>query len=318
MSSSAAWADVEVNSTNFPAANFRNYVTSYFDKNRDGILSDSEIQSAKTISLNSYNLPSLKGIEHFIYLENLTCNNTSLRDIDLSANTALINLTLQKNNLTALDLSNNTNLTQVNCNDNALESIILGSNSSLTHLYCSNNYITEIDISGCDNLEVLDCSNNDIETLDVSGNYQLATLSCQENNLTLINFGTDTMNLTTVSCYGNDLEYSNLKQALENGVTRLEFDLLVTKAVEADHTTKCWAFSIDDLNEDLNVSITSPQKSGYYYRICTNTDGYTIPSRTRINMSTSSRQYLIRIFKIVIRRRNAPGNNDGISPGILR
>ena len=44
----AALADVEINETNFPDANFRAYVTDTFDKNGDRILEDEE--TAKEIS----------------------------------------------------------------------------------------------------------------------------------------------------------------------------------------------------------------------------------------------------------------------------
>ena len=83
---SAAFADVEINSTNFPDETFRNYVSTNFDTDSNGTLSDSEIANVTSISVQfdeSYNsqtgtangvkITSLKGIEYFTELTDLDC-----------------------------------------------------------------------------------------------------------------------------------------------------------------------------------------------------------------------------------------------------
>ena len=59
---SSAWADVEINATNFPDENFRNYLSANFDTDNDGSLSDTEILSIKIIEVESKDIASLDGI----------------------------------------------------------------------------------------------------------------------------------------------------------------------------------------------------------------------------------------------------------------
>ena len=83
---------VEINETNFPDENFREYVKSSFDKDGDGVLSAEEIAAVTKIDVYDMGISDLTGIEYFTDLAFLNCN---------------------KNNLTALDVSNNTALTEL-------------------------------------------------------------------------------------------------------------------------------------------------------------------------------------------------------------
>ena len=86
----SARADVLINSDNFPSEEFRAYINSSFDINGDGFLSDSEISSVKKISVENKNIASLKGIEYFTALTELSCgHNTDLTTLDLSENVDL-------------------------------------------------------------------------------------------------------------------------------------------------------------------------------------------------------------------------------------
>ncbi|MBQ3347530.1 MAG: hypothetical protein IJG39_10625, partial [Synergistaceae bacterium] len=62
---SGAWADVEINATNFPDDTFRSYVSSNFDTDDNGVLSDSEIEGVTTIDVNYSGVSSLQGVEYF-------------------------------------------------------------------------------------------------------------------------------------------------------------------------------------------------------------------------------------------------------------
>ena len=63
----------EINATNFPDSTFRNYVSSNFDMDGDGVLSAAEIADATNISVNSMGISSLKGIEYFTAVVELHC-----------------------------------------------------------------------------------------------------------------------------------------------------------------------------------------------------------------------------------------------------
>ena len=47
----SAFADVAIDSENFPDDNFRSYVSRNFDKDKDGYLSDTEISGVRSIGV---------------------------------------------------------------------------------------------------------------------------------------------------------------------------------------------------------------------------------------------------------------------------
>ena len=87
-------ASVDVENT-FKDNVFKNYILEYVDANRDGALSSDEILEVTQININGFDkakykeLTSLKGIDLFINLEELTCYGCELSEIDISKNIKL-------------------------------------------------------------------------------------------------------------------------------------------------------------------------------------------------------------------------------------
>ena len=105
---SATENGVAINETNFPDALFREKVAEY-DKNNDGVLSDTEISNIRSISINGDSskggdVTNLKGIEYFTSLTRLQCGHNKISKLDVSKNTALTELYCPNNELTELDL----------------------------------------------------------------------------------------------------------------------------------------------------------------------------------------------------------------------
>lgn len=74
-----AWAapvGVAIDATNFPDANFRNYVSENFDKDNNHTLSQDELNAVTKIDVNTKNITSLRGVEHFTGLTKLVCNES--------------------------------------------------------------------------------------------------------------------------------------------------------------------------------------------------------------------------------------------------
>ena len=65
-------ADVAIDETNFPDANFRTYVVS-FDKDNNKHLTSAELAEVKDMTLISKSIGDLTGIEHFTALTKLDC-----------------------------------------------------------------------------------------------------------------------------------------------------------------------------------------------------------------------------------------------------
>ena len=130
----------EINATNFPDANFRNWILSQ-DYGRDGVLTDEEIAAVTLIDVSGKSIQSLKGIEYFTALTSLYCYSNSLTSLDVSKNTALTLLSCSSNQFTSLDVSKNTALTALYCVKNKLTSLDVSKNTALTTLSCYGNQI---------------------------------------------------------------------------------------------------------------------------------------------------------------------------------
>ena len=209
LSAGTAWADVEINETNFPDASFRNYLLSQ-DYGSDGKLTDEEIAGVTSINVSgTYFSPgtisSLKGIEFFTALEDLRCSDNQLNSLDVSGCTALTTLFCYNNQLTSLDVSKNTALTWLQCDNNQLTSLDVSKNTALTELECYSNQLTSLDVSKNTALEILWCYNNQLTSLDLSKNTALKYLSCGGNQLTSLDVSKNTV-LTRLYCYQNRIK----------------------------------------------------------------------------------------------------------------
>ena len=197
-------ADVEINETNFPDANFRNYLLSQ-SWGSDGELTDQEISEITSLNVSSKSITSLKGIEFFTALKYLYCYDNQLTSLDVSKNTALTYLECDENLLTSLDVSNCTALTSLGCNQNQLTSLDVSKNTALKELRCiNNNQLTSLNVSNCTALEKLYCYNNQLTSLDVSNCTALTDLECDNNQLTSLDVSKNTA-LKELFCYNNQL-----------------------------------------------------------------------------------------------------------------
>lgn len=185
-SSFAAAQDVEINETNFPDANFREYVKR-FDNNRNGKLSNSEINVVKNIDVSEKNIQSIKGVEFFVDLEELECVKNKISDINVSKNTKLKKLNCEWNELNTLDVTKNIALIELRCGINHLTTIDLKNNKNLRVLWCQTNRFTNLDIKENILLNEVFLVKNEISTLDLSNNKELKTLDVSENNIKNIN-----------------------------------------------------------------------------------------------------------------------------------
>ena len=76
--------DVAINRANFPDKVFRAYVKERFDTDGDGKLSQAEINAVESIYTREMGITSLKGIECFVNLTSLDCEDNKLKTLDVS------------------------------------------------------------------------------------------------------------------------------------------------------------------------------------------------------------------------------------------
>jgi hypothetical protein len=174
----AAKAGVVLNSTNFPDANFRAYVSTKTGVAVNGTISDDVISNQIYFNCSNKSIASLQGIEYFTALQTLYCRSNQLTALDVTHNTALKDLDCYDNQLSALDLTHNTALEKLNCQKNQLTALDVTHNTALKDLTCNINQLTALDVSHNAALIYLSCSANPIYSLDVTKNVALAELYC--------------------------------------------------------------------------------------------------------------------------------------------
>ncbi len=149
----------------------------------NGLIPTANISSITSLDVQAKNISNLTGIEDFVSLNILNCED---------------------NLLNTLDVSQNINITQLFCGTNTMSSLNISALTNLQILWCANNQLSFLDVTNNTKLFSLVCNNNPINTLDVSKNLLLRVLSCINNNLSSLNITTNTA-LLELYCDGNSL-----------------------------------------------------------------------------------------------------------------
>ena len=223
----------------------------------DGRVLTSNIQTVKSLTVDTRVISDLTGIEDFTALETLSAKGAIyyyptaesdglLKTLNLSKNINLTSLDCSVNKLTSLDISTNTKLNYLNCSgnkialinlannpnlqiatvdNNLISTIDISKNQSLTSFSCAYTKITSFDPSKNPGLRLLNVNGNKLPSLDISNNSYLYALYCDGNSFTSINTSKN-YNLITLSCANNpitalDLSNNVLLQTLECSTTAI-------------------------------------------------------------------------------------------------
>lgn len=158
------------------------YYLEYIDVDRDGEISVSEAERIEyiNVSLDEYDVHSLKGIERMPNLVELICRGdisddagfkSAFESADLSGNPSLKHLDLSNTGIISLNTSHCTDLQELYCSKNArLEKIEVQGSKALEIINCWNcPNLTSLDVKGMPNLTSLSCGKCNLKTLDLSG-----------------------------------------------------------------------------------------------------------------------------------------------------
>ena len=163
-----------INATNFPDANFRNYLLDLYHKY---YITQTDVNNCTTMNVSGKSISNLQGIKYFTALKELRCYNNPMTSLDVSGLTALTYLDCSHPNtytgtkLTSLNVSGCTNLETLYCSSNNISSLSVSDFTNLKNLDCSYNT----------SLTTLNCYRNNLTTLNVAGCYALKELLCFEN-----------------------------------------------------------------------------------------------------------------------------------------
>lgn len=239
---------IAINEKNFPDENFRDYVAREWDKNQDKYFSPREIAAAKWITCDNLwdgqPIKSLKGIEYFTEIWELTCVYNDLTEIDLSHNKKLEYLNCHHNKLEKLDVSGLPLLETFYCGQNKLQSIDVSKNKQLKDFSCTENPLNTLDVSQNTELEKLACVGNNLTELDVSKNKNLKILWCYQNKLSSLNLENQT-ELELLGCRENPLNVlsisanTKLKKLYVNKTNLTSLDATNNTALEEFNGKDC-------------------------------------------------------------------------------
>ncbi len=205
----------------------------------NGSVATSDVEVVTTLDISDKYIEFLTGIEDFINLTELYCQNNGIFNVNVnhntqlkilncsnqfyltapftlnvSQNTALEYLNCSSNDLTSLNPSINPNLKTLICSKNQLRSLNVSQNTKLEYLNCSLNYyilpggliefFSSLILGQNTNLTTINCSNNEISNLDITGVPSLTYLNCALNKLTSLNVYPNTY-LEKLYCSNNQL-----------------------------------------------------------------------------------------------------------------
>ena len=280
-----------INATNFPDENFMNYVSSTFDADSNGILSEEEIRDVTIISVGEMNISTLEGIEHFVNVKEIFCYKNKLTSIDARANTALEKLHCYNNELRQLNISANAHLKYLNCHTNYLTQLNLENNRELIELDCDKNEIEELNVSNNNNLQILSCGSNHLKSLDISGNKELVQLFCDSNQLTGLDISGNPK-MEYCNCEGNqydvDVDENNqidLSQ-LPGGIDVLKTDGWTNAAIDGNILSVKKGAGIVTYNYDIG----NGQKEQFTLRIGNNPEEMTTETQDQTEQVTTEKE----------------------------
>ena len=115
-----------------PDANFKNaLISAGVDTSGDGEISQDEAEAIISLDVWYKDISDMTGIEAFVNLDTLNCEDNQLINLDFSNNTALTELNCRENQLTSLDVSGCIALTDLDCGENQLTSLNVSNNTAL-------------------------------------------------------------------------------------------------------------------------------------------------------------------------------------------
>ena len=123
-----AFDPIPIDRDHFPDEHMYLHVFIKYDTDKDGFLSEKEINAVTTFECTRSSIVSLKGLEYFTAVNELICTG---------------------NDLTELDLTLYPNLEYVSCGDNEIKSLKVGNSTKLKSLDCNGNRILFLDLRDC-------------------------------------------------------------------------------------------------------------------------------------------------------------------------
>ncbi len=156
---------------NIPDPNFKQaLIDANTDTNGDGEIQQSEARAITSLDLAFKNISDLQGIEEFINLTQLNCENNEIAELHLGDHAELIELNASFNPLIVFDFNSINNIQRITLNAVELEVIELSDLNSLLELRLTHiSGAGEVQLTKLPNLKTLVCHDCEFVNNDFSG-----------------------------------------------------------------------------------------------------------------------------------------------------
>ncbi len=270
--------------THVPDDNFETFIEFYYGgdgiANNDSVFT-ANINTVTVLSITNANVYTLKGIEDFTALEDLTCHDNLLDSLDVSSNMNLRLFACHDNLLTHLNTNGLSNLESLACYNNQLTNINISTNTALIGLSSYNNPLGTLDLSANVNLQYLECYINQLTNLDLSTNIALYYLNCGANQLTSLDLSNNTA-LETSRSIGNQLTSLDVSNNTNLRILDCSYNQIDTLNLNLNiESLSCDNNLLTTLDLKANTALTGVN--------CSNNQLTTLDLRNGNNMSIENR-----------------------------
>lgn len=265
---------VAVDENHFPDKAFREYVSAVLDDDEDGILSVSEIENVRSLSVYDRGIQSLEGLQYFPYIKSLDCSDNFLTELsDLPK--YVTSLECDDNLLSELPALPD-KLDYLRCEGNKL-TVLPELPDSLTYLYCPNNNLTSLpELPKA--LTYLHCGTNKLTSLPSLSHTSITELQCYENQINILPNLPD--GIKEVCCSDNKIkELPELPATIEdldcsdNVLTKLPSLPLKLKSLDAQNNKLTGTLNISQqmflkkvyLEDNILTGLIVSDKAKYEY-----------------------------------------------------
>ncbi len=207
--STAYSSGVGITTVAYTAIPDTNFEQALFDLGIDTVNGDhrvitSAIDALTTLDVSNKNITDLTGIQDFISLTILNCQNNQITTLNVNSLTSLVDLYCSTNLLTTLQVDNLINLLILHCDNNQISALNVSALVNLQELDCGYNALTNLNISTLLSLSTLNIQHNQISTINFDSLNFIYNLTCNDNLITTLNVSTLT-NLNFLECTNNQL-----------------------------------------------------------------------------------------------------------------
>lgn len=254
---------VPIDEEHFPDANFRMWMSYFYDRNYDKYISENEISevSGGNLYIDGTNIQNFKGIEYFTNINGYVIENSTINgDLNFSGCTNLSRVTIKDSTINGeLNLSGYTNLNRITI-DNCTLSKPLTDYSSFTKLNYLNYSNNKPAVNGAISLpDSIKLNSNDTIFLENAG----VTNIKNDSNLNFrvrsyMDIDSQTYPEQTIICETNPIKLSDL------GLSKADFETAYKTVYYGMRSYTTWWYKYDGLMINGDYLYITNGESGSY------------------------------------------------------